>query len=209
MAGVGTMWAFRSLPTHIVLLLYISKCILTLFYPTALDYSVQFWEDLFFFIMVILSLMHTLIYEIFDLQSDSQVFTNKSQIRGWCWEALSWHTAHILVTCGVCFCGLTHIWLIGIIVICAGSFQWWNCTQATWDKVFLLKRAASSTTTAPHAVTSSLSTKLSLEWGDTRIKKKKGISIHILNFLKIRLFSVRNIGSIHCFFFSLLSLKIQ
>lgn len=95
--------------------------------------------------------------------------------------------------------------LTGIVAISAGSFQWWNCTQATWDKVFLQERAVSSSSTAPHTVISSFSTKLSLGWGDTRIEKKKKIRFPVLIFLKIRLFPFRNIESLLCFFFLIVS----
>lgn len=90
------------------------------------------------------------------------------------WCVLLWPYAHLAACLG----------LTGIVVICAGSFQWWNCIQSMWNKVFLQERAASSSTTAPHTVISSFSTKLSLGWGDTRIKKKKKNMYSHIKFFK-------------------------
>lgn len=151
--GVGTRCPLMSLPSHMIPWFHNPKCILTVFYPTAFDYSIQFWEAFFFFIIVISYLTHTLIYETFLI---SKVLAKHSLISHragkktlqWCWEA------HILGTCGECLWLYAHLracpGLTGTVVICAGHFQWWNCTQTTWDKLFLQERAASSSSTAPH-----------------------------------------------------------
>lgn len=153
-------------------------------------------RGLFFFIIVISYLTHTLIYETFLI---SKVLAKHSLISHragkktlqWCWEA------HILGTCGECLCGFMHTCVpalvsLGLLLSVLAIFSGGTAPKPREISCFCRKELPPRPPQLPT---------LSLGWGDTRIKKKEGIFIHVSRFLKIRLFTFRSIESIHCFFF--------